>query len=579
MKHVSTYGATISILVLGVALWSSADPLTIPSMETYTIPAGTTTNVAGVVADSGSAANYTTLIINGTLNITADINLGSYAEIQMGPGSVLDLNGHDVITSGSTKYTFMGETLNRITLQSTGSPGSFLDGAFPVIAEWSYVDVIGLGDSAFGRSHNTASGFVRYEYCTFTGCAKVALENTGVGANCGFLVSHCDFRNPAAADPEAAADMQPTLYQPNAIGSQQRRMECCTWSQSGAINGVLELRASGMTVADNVFKNYKLYCQYETTHYERNFFFNDLAELAEFFKPGWSTFETMTDNYFHYTAGWHPLGSSPVGITVTGNVFDAIDGGVGNNWFLWGVCNGEVTIQRNIFLGKGIPLTFTKAGEPTIDFSRNTILIDNAGEIGSGLSFSSILLTEQIGELTGSVEIYNNLIVDPDSTTETDIAVELLTGTPDQITYLDYNVGWTEPGGAPTPPVQYDTNVIVTAGVGIHDTAIDPQFADPQRTLKTWDTALGGPGTTTNAINALVSRSTGYTPQALVAYMKEGFTPTVNSLSEMGRNGDNIGAMDFDDPSDEPSKGTVERNRDCAFLNDPHEVNNLENDH
>lgn len=568
MKRINVYCLAISLLTLcsvasGAADISvsksiadltkaqATDTPTIAAKQDVTIPAGTTVTIAGLTVSSGTAKDYTKLIINGKLSVTGDIKLGSYTGIEMGPGSVLDINGHKVITSGPTQYTFTGTAEKHITLQSTGSPGSFIGGAYQIIAAWDYVDVIGLGDSTFGRTHKLANGFVRFEHCTFTGCARVSLDATGIGDNCGFLISHCDFRDPAADNPEGANDMQPTIYQPKAVGKQQRRVENCTWSQSGKINGVVEFRAQGMTIVDNVFHNFKILSQYKTSHYKRNFFSNN-TKPSEFFKAsgGLSMYASLTDNYFYYTDGWHPLGHTSTNITVKGNIFDATDGGYGGNWFLWARCKGKITIQRNIFLGKGIPLTFTKPSTPKLDFSFNTILIDNDGKTGSGLAFSTILLTEQSSELSGHIEIYNNLIVDPNSNTKTDVAIDLLTNKPDQISYLGYNVGWTEPAGASTPPVKYNDKVVVTAGVGVNDIAVEPKFEDSKRTMLTWDASLGGPGTAVNAIKSLAARTSGYTPHALVTYIKKGFTPSTNALSGIGRNGANIGAMKFSTKTD-----------------------------
>lgn len=79
----------------------------------------------------------------------------------------------------------------------------------------------------------------------------------------------------------------------------------------------------------------------------------------------------------------------------------------------------------------------------------------------------------------------------------------------------------------------YGANLTFSSGSpGVNDVNGNPSFVDSTRTIKTWDTSLGGAGTVTNALTELAKRNdasgynTAYTISALMTYIKAGFYPT-----------------------------------------------------
>ncbi len=84
------------------------------------------------------------------------------------------------------------------------------------------------------------------------------------------------------------------------------------------------------------------------------------------------------------------------------------------------------------------------------------------------------------------------------------------------------------------------------------DLAVDPQFVDTTRTIASWDTSLGGPGTEANVWDQFSRRSgwggtydSNYTVANLLAYLQNGFKVKNASLNNAGHDGVTIGAMDY----------------------------------
>jgi len=96
--------------------------------------------------------------------------------------------------------------------------------------------------------------------------------------------------------------------------------------------------------------------------------------------------------------------------------------------------------------------------------------------------------------------------------------------------------------------IGYDEYNAADADLDATDLHLDPQFVDPSRRLKTWDAALGGPGTEAHALAELAKMNTAdhdpaYTPAALIAWVRAGFVPQNMGLTA-GYGGTYIGAVE-----------------------------------
>lgn len=78
--------------------------------------------------------------------------------------------------------------------------------------------------------------------------------------------------------------------------------------------------------------------------------------------------------------------------------------------------------------------------------------------------------------------------------------------------------------------------------MALNSLAVDPQFVDATRTLRTWDSSLGGPGTETSAFNRLLAAPT-LTRSSLLPYLRAGFAPRAAALATAGHDGGVVGAV------------------------------------
>jgi hypothetical protein len=532
----------------------AGDTVTIGANDVVTIPAGITITCGAIAMTAGGSGTESKVIINGRLNMAGAWTTNTHTKIGGGPGGVLDLQGNTITAqTGRTTYEFTGTAESRFTIQSTGGRGRFLVTSNPVlISTWDYVTVSGLGDSVFGRGHSAAI-VQSYEYCKFTDCGQVALEEANGATNGGILVSHCDFR-----DPFDATKAYPYISVFGTAGANPRLVEYCTWDQAGAASGIYRTDSSpGVTFDNCVILNFRGGITANTANVvSSNFFFNEKPDVeGVFFTPALGDgFSEFTGNYIYYEDSQHVFIPSNTTQAYEDNVFEqpmAGTSGDGTNWFLYGTTSGKShTYQNNVWIGNaGNPLCMTGACNFTLlDYSANTYYGGNDGR-GDGdpfLNFSKGILTEQLGALSGTVNVYNMLIVCSPEQPLPDELVTLRTSTADQVDLLDYNVAW-QPGGATVPPVGYNANVNVTSGEGPNDFAVDPDFVDETRNIATWDASLGGPGTAAHAIAEMLKMNeadydTDYDPAALVAWVRAGFLPQEASLNASGYGGGNIGA-------------------------------------
>jgi hypothetical protein len=144
---------------------------------------------------------------------------------------------------------------------------------------------------------------MRFEWCTFVGNQDTfSFDATGIGAGCGVLVSHCDFRDIADAS-KFALD----ILQTSALTTQTRRVEYCTFLQTDApaLSPMkIKLGGTGLSFVHNVCSNVIVPTSTTTTTTEDNLWhFNE--DGIQFFTNG-TSWKKVVDNYFMYEGGGHP---------------------------------------------------------------------------------------------------------------------------------------------------------------------------------------------------------------------------------------------------------------------------------
>jgi len=197
-----------------------------------------------------------------------------------------------------------------------------------------------------------------------------------------------------------------------------------------------------------------------------------------------------------------------------------------------------VTIERNIVLGTGTLYTNLSVHPGTVIVRNNTVCTSRAGG-----ATPMLILTEGRGnKFTGTCVARNNLLVDSDTTSE-NYGIGLSDPAPNQIT-SDGNCFYGYPDGKVAVPyyvwITRSRNPVdvIRPGPGGKDIIADPKFVDRHRNLAAWDKSLGGPGTSKHAIAELLklngAHDKRYTTDALINYIREGFTPTAPELEGIG---------------------------------------------
>ena len=542
----------------------SVDTATISAGDYVVIPVGVSITTGAITFGNGSGAgNESTIDILGTLDLAGAVSMVNYAMIKGGPDGTLDLNGQTITVSGSvSRYNFTGTSGHPFNIISTGSRGVMTtSGAIQLVSTWDYVNISGLGDSIFGRSH-TSAHTQHYEHVVFSDMEDFYIDGTSTGVNAGFEFNFNDIRNPHTP---TGTDYQPRLIMGNqALGTAPREMTFNTWDGGSLLGKIFCSSCIGtVTFNNNVLKNFQIAAggdNYITT--QRNMFFNDLGSDQAFFLNSGMFNQAVTDHYFYYDGGAHPLGFIAGANDVRESVFE--NTGLSTDWFLYTTNSDTLTIKNNIFLGKGSPVTFTNAAAPTLDISNNTMYGTN-----DNTAFSWGVLSEQVAELTGTVNYYNNLLVDSNTTAGGESATYIRTDTADQVDLADYNghAGYTDLGAYAPTLFSYLDNAgasIISPAPGANDIQADPLFVDKTRKLSTWDTSLGGAGTEANAITEMLKLNgyggtydSNYNVSDLVTYVFGGFTPQAAEFDGTGSGGADIGAVNFTSDVTAPTVSNV----------------------
>lgn len=532
----------------------TGDTATIANGHTITIPVSTTSTCGAVTFNSGTGK----LIVNGTWNLGGNVTLNGGGNIIEANGAfIIDLNGYSIDAAGADiQYNFLGLVGSRGTVRSTGSAGTVTNpSTYKIIPTFAYTDFNGIGDAIWGRSQTDANAYWTVQYCTFTDCQRIAFDQTGVGANAGFLVKGCSFINPRSADPESASDYQPyILIDTTTIGTRQRVIEDCIWTTNGSINNVMYIWAQGLICRRNVFDNVDINSAVEDVIFHSNFFSNTVntGDAREYFHSsgGRNRLGTFVNNYCYYDGYWHPFGFSNADavMSIYGNILDNQDGGMGTNWVLFNTCTGTTKYKNNIALGTGIMTTFTGNGAPTLlEIDKNLFYGSNNGTSQGGSppsDFSLFLNTEQASTLTGTVKVRSNFGYNPDTATNAwDHFIDLMYNTANQIDAATNNYGYGSPGGSHTPT--YGANV-TTPTPGTNDGSANPQFVSAGRNLKTWCSTRGyGSATFADAL-AAVKANTSRIPD-LVNWCFEGYEVQNATLRTVAHDGYLVGPANYRD--------------------------------
>ncbi len=562
---------------------SSGDTATLSANDVLVVPASVSITVGAITKGTGTG-----ITINGTMTWAGAVSGGGAFTLTVNAGGTLDA-GNQAFTAGSgrTSYIFAGSpttchqtngtSSNCATVTSTPAGATFSLGTGFTTINATYTDFSNLGTSAFGWSRSTSGINQIFKHNVVTNSGRLDIDNDCNTTNIGFDVQFNDFRNPSPADPIASAAYQPFVQQAAAacpLGTTPRIFANNTFSTSGA-TGAAYVQARSATISGNVFSAWALFLApnagNNSDHTLSGNFFANQSSYDQFFKEagGFNYFNASTSNYYYYTrgSGSHPFGHLPSALSATlratGDVLEQSNLAAGTTaWWLWSGLTTSVQLDHELMLSPGGFFVITgPITPPTLAIFNNTTLSNSAGLAlagndctgGNAGPYPMLVWAESTGKITAgtSSQVYNNLVLIPDTTQTRGYAIDLVNNTTDQIGLLDYNGGYGYPGGVQSPPVKYSTScVVVTSGLGPHDISADPIFVDRTRNLAKFDLASGGPGTAANYISEALKANgyggafnTVYTPAAPVTYVRAGFVPQSSAYKGTGLSGGDIGAL------------------------------------
>lgn len=594
------------------ATWGGA---TFADGDIVTISAGHTVNfVATATIGAAGIAGTLAATVIGTLNVVAPLTVrGDISHQQTGtvivstqgsntgawtffPPSGVTYKWTTVLTgSGTPVVNFAGEAGDYVTvttnLSASGSRAyfDFTQGINPPTIAWSYVsmpDWGGTGDTTSTRALSylgIAGCSVSMAYCRFgTNIGKLNFDMSGIGSF-SFDMKNCDFRTPRNS---TFLNLSCDTTKTGGI----RRIKDCTFHHTSSSS--VAVFGRDVTVEGGVWSNTKIS--------------GDIADVSNRY-AGFASLWNVVINGMVSGRGGNGIVVEDAffGVDQSSSsnphycVFNLVDSGGKPTIMRRNVCDGfgsqgadsgdfaiaagSVIVERNIMMNQAGVLL------PVVDTSVRSYIRRNT-QCNAGGSTNA---GESVGQALAIRRFTSNLFVDDTAGIHQDAVFV------SQSEFVcDYNGFYnmttagnvdhpTADGGSPvnsylgaatfaawrTDGATYGT----TNGFGLHDIYGDPAFVDKTRTAITWYNTIFGSGGSfsnvraellklngTDASGTASSPTAGVTPDALVAYLRAGFTPTNfayarKACADDGVGVEDIGAIDFSDQAhdDRLSRRTI----------------------
>lgn len=532
--------------------------------DTVTIGHAVTVDVDTTVGHSPGAADATAAILtngSGSLTVAAGITLIVRGDIKLNnddmtlnAGSVLEFDASAAASPSTARYVLQigtanlqsarlyinGVAGNRATIRSNagGANARINGGGFQMGGNitGSYCNFVRIGDASNDAIvyyiGSAAAGTFSLQYADFDACARVT-SNGNLHANSTLLLSHLTFRN-------SVGIKNLNIQIGGAVGTGSRRVEYCVFDKPIDMTQVYDVQIRGNlfkgelgTVGGSLgpwaaFEENLVYGTFNRIHYGNSL--NCVAISTEAANPHFFYAPTERDIVWD---GWVAEydGSSAIGDFLIGSSPSVVRNYTVRNTILLPNAAGAST-------GAFISLVGNENQRWTAE--HNTYFIGASYE--SGVRYGA---TEPVGTHAGIlVSVRSNIAWD---TTPRGWKVTPITlpGTTDVLVVGDYNGGYNYAAGV----AGKGYNTTTTTPPGAHDVEADPQFVDNTRCFRTWDAALGGPGTNANALAEMskMNDDSGYNPEYsltnYLAWVRAGFAPRNAAYKGTAHDGGDIGAV------------------------------------
>lgn len=537
--------------------------------DTVTVGHAVTVDVNTTVGHSPGAADGTAAILtngSGSLTVAAGITLVVRGDIRLNnddmtlnAGSILEFDASAAASPSTARYVLQigtahsqsarlvvnGLAGDRAIVRSNagGANGRITDGGFIKggSVQGSYAKFLRIGDASNNAISfyvgNTAQTFA-ISYFEFDACGRVQNSVAAHGASV-ITISHCTWKNsPAVAE---------NLYISGAaITTGSRTIEYC----------VFDKPLSLITPADTTIRNNLLPLSFGTlttnaawSDFRFNLLSGDLNDALAGDSYDCFALNTDADNP-HYL-----FPPSTRNAVFDGWVFEcatnAADGDI-----VMGVSPASVmnyTVRNCIKLPNANGASSGAFLSTIGNANQRWTIAHNTYHLGGAVDSSGVRHGE--GESGGAhagilVSVQSNLVWDTVARGYK-VTASALPGTTDALVLGDYNGGHNFAAGSGGKGY----NTTTTAPQGDHDVVADPEFVDNTRCFRTWDVALGGPGTNANALAELskINDDSGYNSEYsisnYIAWVRAGFTPQNAAFKGTAHDGGDIGAVPVQVPT------------------------------
>lgn len=221
------------------------------------------------------------------------------------------------------------------------------------------------------------------------------------------------------------------------------------------------------------------------------------------------------------------------------------------------VDQSTINIANNVFLPDGGSYGFERWLQlDQYNTNYSGLYVDNNTVYGASISIgeSSYWANNTIKSLKNNLywdSSSRNYLLKDIGTNDTQTNFVLASNIKNNDTY-NASTGTCTVSGSPQSTVAYSALEFSAATLpDATDLHLDPSFVDSTRTILTWDVSLGGSGTWSSVTEKICKLNDEdfddrYSVQNFIAYIREGYRPTNESLRNAGYNNGHIGAVDLE---------------------------------
>lgn len=425
----------------GKALSDDFDNFTMNSSGKLTIPQGVEINKVAGSLTGKSSAQQCTLAVNGYLHLSGDLNLNNYSVLIVGPGAILDLNGHKITGTGSSirKIEFNGNEDSRIKVKSTEKGGAFIfcDSKSNISPTWIKINYCDFSDlNVINLSPWSDQCTFILDHSTITNCGELTINHYNPAVN--IEITNSDFRE--SRNSSNGAIINWTSGGGSETPTGKRCIRHCTFSNT--TGAILYISQKGITIEQSVFNNVNLQLPkgnflfrnnalFQSQPYDKSKLFGDVFNGKIVNNILWS--DRNNPHWF----------TNANGLTIDSNVIiNTYEQGFGDAGdFIVTHESDTLFIRYNIFIDSASGVILNQVGGTSggVAIVHNNTWYGNASKPKAPPYYGCLARNESGGKFGGKVLIYKNICYN-NSNSAAGAGINIETEGENQIDSVDSNI-------------------------------------------------------------------------------------------------------------------------------------------